>query len=204
MSSIEFTLLGDSGKASKCASYSGIAGRELMFRTAFVYGALAGSATIITMILGMEFGGEGAGSQTVGFLIMFIALSLIFFGVKRYRDVEQGGVITFQKALGLGVMMAVFAGLAYIIIWEIYLNATDFAFIDKYIGSILDAKKAEGVSGEELAALIEKQEGFRASYMNPFIRLPITFTEIFPIGFLVSLFSAAILRKPEVLPPINR
>ena len=157
-----------------------------MFRTAFIYGTLAGSATIVTMILGMEYGGEGAGSQTVGFLIMFIALSLIFFGVKRYRDVEQGGVITFQKALGLGVFM------------------TDFAFIDNYLGSILEAKKAEGLSGEELAALIEKQDGFRASYMNPLMRIPITFTEIFPIGLLVSIFSAAILRKPEVMPPTNR
>ena len=75
-----------------------------MIRSALVYGGIAGTATILTMLLGFEFGGEGAGSQAVGFLIMFIALSLIFFGIKRYRDVEQGGVITFAKAFGLGAI----------------------------------------------------------------------------------------------------
>ena len=171
-----------------------------MIRAALVYGGIAGTATIITMILGFEFGGEGASSQAVGFLIMFMALSLIFFGVKRYRDVEQGGVITFAKAFGLGAMMAAVAGIAYIFIWEIYLAATDFAFIEEYLSDNIEAKKAEGLAGEELEVLIAEQDGFRTFYMNPFLRIPITFTEIFPIGLIVALISAAILRKPEVLP----
>lgn len=171
-----------------------------MLRTALVYGGIAGTATIITMILGHEYGGEGAGSQAVGFLIMFIALSLIFFGVKRYRDVEQGGVISFAKAFGLGVMMAATAGVAYIIIWEVYSASTGYVFYTEYFDSLAAAKEAEGMSGAELEAWIAENEGWKEALMNPLLRIPITFTEIFPIGLIVSLISALILRKPEVLP----
>ena len=41
---------------------------------------------------------------------------------------------------------------------------------------------------------------FRASYADPLYRLPMTFAEIFPVGLLISLVSAAALRNPRVLP----
>ena len=175
-----------------------------MIRAAIVYGGIAGTATIITMILGFEYGGEGAGSQAVGFLIMFIALSLIFFGIKRYRDVQQGGVITFAKAFGLGAMMAACAGIAYVVIWEAYLASTDFAFINQYFDSLVAQKEAAGVTGAELQDWIAKNEGWKTTLQNPFWRIPIWFTEIFPIGLIVAFISALILRKPEVLPASPR
>ena len=38
------------------------------------------------------------------------------------------------------------------------------------------------------------------SYANPLFRLPITFVEMFPIGVLISLVSAAVLRNSRFLP----
>ena len=37
-------------------------------------------------------------------------------------------------------------------------------------------------------------------YANPLYRLPITFVEIFPIGVLISLISAVLLRNSRFLP----
>jgi hypothetical protein len=37
-------------------------------------------------------------------------------------------------------------------------------------------------------------------YANPVFRLPITFVEMFPIGVLISLISAAVLRNSRFLP----
>ena len=39
----------------------------------------------------------------------------------------------------------------------------------------------------------------RASYANPLFRIPMTFMEIFPVGFLVALVSALLLRNPKIL-----
>lgn len=173
-----------------------------MLRMAIVYGGLAGTATILAMITGFELGdGTGAAtSQAVGYLIMLASFSFIFFGIKRFRDVEQGGVIKFSKALALGTMMAAVAGVFYVVIWEVYLAATDFAFVDQYVSGAIEAKQAEGLASGELQSEIEKLEQFKTTYRNPLLRVPITFAEIFPIGFIVALVSSALLRRTDVLP----
>ncbi len=42
------------------------------------------------------------------------------------------------------------------------------------------------------------------SYRNPLFRIPMTFIEIFPVGLLVALISAALLRNPKLLPDNRR
>ena len=41
---------------------------------------------------------------------------------------------------------------------------------------------------------------FAKNYANPLYRLPITFVEMFPVGVLISLVSAALLRNSRFLP----
>jgi hypothetical protein len=130
---------------------------------------------------------------------MLIALSLIFIGIKRYRDIERGGAIRFGRAFGLGLGIAGIAALVYVLVWESYLYTTDYAFIDSYIAAIVESAQAEGLTGARLEAKIAEMEALRENYGNPLFRLPMTFLEIFPIGLIVALISAAILRKPEIL-----
>jgi len=40
----------------------------------------------------------------------------------------------------------------------------------------------------------------RTRYRNPLFRIPVTFSEIAPVGVLVSFVTAALLRNPRVLP----
>ena len=50
------------------------------------------------------------------------------------------------------------------------------------------------------AKAVAEMETLRAQYANPLFRLPMTFVEIFPVGLLVALVSAALLRAPGFLP----
>ena len=170
-----------------------------MFRIMTVYGAIAGVLIIAIMILGMILGG-GSGSQVQGYLTMIIVLSLIFIGVKRYRDQTLGGVIKFLPALGLGAGIAAVAAIFYVLSWEASLQITDFAWMDTYKASTIEGYQAQGLSEEALSEKVTKLEEMMASYRNPLFRLPITFIEIFPVGLVVALISAAILRNPKVLP----
>lgn len=169
------------------------------WKTAFIYGAPAGLGIISMMIASFTLFGfrSNASSQAVGFLLMFIILSLMFFGIKRYRDHQQGGVIKFSKALGLGLAMSLFAGLAYVLVWEIYLGFTGQAFISEYTSHLIDLKKAKGVSEESLASYIQEMNEMTASYANPLYRIPLTFIEIFPVGFIVALISSLALHTPK-------
>ena len=164
---------------------------------AIIYGGLAGAAIILTTLAGIQVVGH---SELFGYLIMLVGLTLVFVGVKRYRDIECGGVIRFMPALGMGLAIAVVAGLAYVAVWEAYLAMTDYRFMDEYVASVLKARQAEGASAAALAKEAANLERLRVSYLNPLFRLPMTFLEIFPVGLAVALFSAALLRNPKVLP----
>jgi hypothetical protein len=116
------------------------------------------------------------------------------------RDVERGGVIKFLPAFGLGLAIAVCAGIAYACVWEIYLASTGYRFMDEYIAAMLRHRQAEGASAAELARLSAEMAPMRTSYANPLFRFPMTFLEIFPVGLIVALISAALLRNPRLLP----
>jgi hypothetical protein len=173
-----------------------------MLRYALTYGILSGSVVIATLIAGVTMAAHDSFLTTewFGYLVMLVALTFVFVGVKRFRDVERGGVIRFGGAFMVGLGIAVTAGLIYVAVWEVYLAATHYTFMDHYIAGIIRARQAQGLSGAALAQEVAKLEAMRAQYANPLFRIPMTFLEIFPVGLLVALISAALLRNPRVLP----
>ena len=79
-------------------------------------------------------------------------------------------------------------------------DKNDFAFAEDYYEATVAAKRDAGLSGTKLEAAITEAEKLKRQYYNPAFRLPVTFIEIFPVGLLVTLIAAAVLRKSEVLP----
>lgn len=172
-----------------------------MRRLMLIYGVLAGGGVIGTTMLALAlFGTEHIATEWVGYLVMLLALSLIFVGVKRYRDEELGGVIRFRTALTLGLGITVVASLIYVAAWEVNLAVNDYDFIESYTSSVIADLEAEGMEDEALEAEIEEMARLQERYTDPLFRLPITFMEIFPVGLLITLASAGLLRNPEVMP----
>lgn len=169
-----------------------------MKKSILIYGLITGTVIIGSMLLGIL--NSDSFSQWLGYLIMIVAMTMIFIGVKRYRDQEQGGVISFGRAFALGLGIALVASLVYVLVWEIYLALTDYAFIHDYTASIIQRRQEEGASGADMEALVAQMQKLTVQYANPFYRLPMTFAEIFPVGLLVSLISAGVLRFAKVLP----
>ena len=118
-------------------------------RYALTYGLLSGFVIIVTMITGIVLSDQKSffSSEWFGYLVMLVALTFIFVGVKRYRDVERGGVIKFGAAFAMGLAIAAAAGVAYVAVWEVYLAMTDYKFMDEYIAGIVRARQAAGVLG---------------------------------------------------------
>ncbi len=173
-----------------------------MFSIALIYGLLAGAITIGSISLSFIFSGSThvASLEWLGYLVMILALSLIFFGVKRYRDRDLGGVITFGNAFMLGMLIAVIAGFAYVIGWEVYLAMTDYAFISQYSTALIAEMTAQGATEAEIADVTAQMNALQVQYADPLYRLPITFLEIFPVGLLVTIVAAVLLRNPRFMP----
>ena len=144
------------------------------------------------------------GSVWLGYLVMLVALSAILVGVKQHRDQALGGVIKFRTGLGIGLGIAVVAALVYAAVWEGYQALTHYQYMDHYIAQTLAAKRAAGVSGAAYAKAAAELAELGRNYANPLYRLATTFVEIFPVGVLVALVSAVLLRNPRFLPARGR
>jgi hypothetical protein len=162
---------------------------------------MAGAIVICVITAGIAFSMPShATSVWFGYLVMLVALSLIFVGVKRYRDVECGGVIRFSLALALGLAIATVAALVYVIGWEIYLAVSGRDFIADYSAMTIDGMRSAGATPAAVQAKLAEMQAMAVQYRNPLFRIPITFIEIFPVGLLVACVSAALLRNPKLLP----
>lgn len=132
----------------------------------------------------------------VGYTTMLTAFSAVFLGIKKYRDVNLGGAIRFWPAFGMGLAISLIASIFYVVAWEVAQAATHMDFAGSYSRTIIEQHKAKGISGKALAALI-------AEIAHP-IREPVVspandVCRDFPVGALVSLVSAGLLRISRFL-----
>jgi hypothetical protein len=172
-----------------------------MQRIILTYGVIAGTIELALLALSMGLIGEhGSMGMVLGYLSMLIAMSLVFVGVKKYRDDHLGGVIRFWKALGVGLGIAGMACLFYVLGWEAYLWSTDYSFMEKFTASELAKLQAAKASAAEIARFKADMQGFAELYANPLSRMLVTLSEISPVAVLVPLISASLLRKPGFMP----
>jgi hypothetical protein len=171
----------------------------------FLFGTFAGLIVIgVTIAFIIASGGQpemSNNSLLFGYTVMIVALSMIFFGVKRYRDRDLGGVIKFIPAFLMGLAISVVAGIIYVAGWEVYMAATDGSYMKAYMDHYIAGEKAKGLSGAALDKLVTEMNEMMTSYnTNMPYRMGITFMEIFPVGVIIALISAALLRNPKMLP----
>jgi Protein of unknown function (DUF4199) len=174
-----------------------------MLRHILKYGFIAGIVVgihLVAISVGLEGHMMGAWGMAIGYLVMLIALTAVFVGVKRHRDVDRGGVIGFWPALGMGIAISVVAGILYVLAWEVSQAFTSGDFITAYADAMIAERRAAGASAAEIVRLTAEMQAFAVQYANPLFRLPMTFAEIFPVGVLVSLVTAALVRNPRFMP----
>jgi hypothetical protein len=175
-----------------------------MGRDILKYGVIAGLLAGGLMFLSFWATGgampHGILGMVLGYATMLVALSAVFVGIKHHRDATGGGVIRFWPAFGMGLAISFIASLFYVATWELVQATLIHDFAGSYADAVIASEKAKGLDGAALAKLSAEMAAFKVQYADPMFRLPMTFTEIFPVGVLVSLVSALVLRNPRVLP----
>jgi len=181
-----------------------------MRKVIFTFGLLAGAIVSVLMLLGTRLWENGAISfdngELIGYGSMIIALSMIFLGIKSYRDNYRNGTIKFGKGLQVGLLITLIASLMYAATWEIYYQSRPevrASFMDKYAEQYLDKMKEKGAAAAEIEQQTKKMDEMKRMYKNPVIRFGMTLMEIFPVGLIITLISAAVLKRKEVLPALE-
>ena len=156
-------------------------------------GGLIVSIVMICMTMYMKYNPENEPNAIVGFASMLIAFVFLFLGVKKTRETNDGK-ITFGKGFLTGLYIALIISTIYVFVWlVIYYNFFP-NFMEQYSDLVLDKLKEAG-DVEALTAKTEEMEMMKEWYKNPLMIILLTFMEILPIGIVVSLISALILKK---------
>jgi len=173
-----------------------------MFRNILKYGLIAGlvvGGVNFCMIVALHGRPPIEHGLVIGYAIMLVALSAVFVGIKRHRDGELGGVIRFWPALGMGLAISLIASVCYVLAWEASQALTGADFAQAWSQYTIEQARASGESAAAIAKLSAEMAQFKVQYADPWFRLPMVFAEIFPVGVLVSLVSAGLLRNPRFL-----
>ena len=171
-----------------------------MKKTVLTFGLIGGAIMAAMMFATLPFMdkiGFDKG-EIVGYTTMILAFMLVFFGIRSYRENVGGGQITFGRAFAVGILITLVACVCYVAAWEILYFKFMPDFVDKYVGYAVEKVRASGASQQVIDAKLEQMKSFKAMYDNPFINVAITFVEPLPIGLIVTLISAAILRKKTI------
>jgi hypothetical protein len=131
----------------------------------------------------------------VGYTGIVLSLLFVYFGVHSYRDNKLGGKIAFGRAFGVGLLITLISCVFYVISWQVLSRNFMPDFADQYGARVIaDARKA-GASEEALAKTTAEMADMKKMMNDPILGSAMVFIEPFPVGLLVTLISAGVLRK---------
>ena len=182
-------------------------GENIMRKVVITFGLIAGAIMILAIFVsGTLIEREIlpiAWIEVTGYTTMLIALSMVFFGIKSYRDKHSNGSITFWKGVQIGVLISLIGSVMYFAGGELY-NAVNPNFFPKVMQRFSEHQitnmKAKGASDDEIIKKNEEMAQVLVMFKNPLIRFAVFVMEMFPVGIVVTLVSAGLLRKREMLP----
>jgi hypothetical protein len=170
-----------------------------MKKTVLTFGLISGALCSLLMAATVPFADKIGfdRSEFLGYTVIVLSFLLVFFGIRSYRDSTGNGHITFGKAFGVGISITLITCIFYVVTWEvIYFNFLP-DFMDKYGAYMIEKARAAGASAAAIQAQLEQLKKYKEMYDNPLINAAMTFIEPFPVGLLITLISAAVLRKKE-------
>jgi ethanolamine transporter EutH len=169
-----------------------------MKKNILVYGLISGLIISALMAVNLAMCSKNAdfdNSMVIGYASMLIAFSMIFVGIKNYRDKYNSGIISFGKAFKVGFFITLVASTIYVIVWLVEEHYFFPDFMEKYMAYEMNQLQSSGISATELADKTKELEQAKEMYKNPFFKILFTYAEILPVGLVVTLISSLILKR---------
>lgn len=171
-----------------------------MKKNVLVFGLIAGVISslwfIVQHVLGLEIDFDSG--MWFGYASMLVAFSMIIVAVKKYRDTQNHGAISFGRALSIGLLVSFIAATFYVLVWLVYYYTVESDIMERYATFVIDELRASGASQAVIDAQQQEMGEFAEMYKNPVYVVLFTYMEILPVGILVSLITALVMkRKPK-------
>jgi uncharacterized protein DUF4199 len=164
-----------------------------MKKTILTFGLISGGMMAVIMFAILPFTDSAwlqSHSMFIGYTTMVLSFMLVFFGIRSYRENIGDGTITFGRAFAVGILITLISSVLYVVTWEImYFGVPSFG--EKFMTMCVAHIQNSGASPEAIQTELDQLKYLN----NPFINAAMTFAEPFPVGLIITLISALILRK---------
>jgi uncharacterized protein DUF4199 len=171
-----------------------------MKKNILTFGLISGAISSLMIVATVPFAdriGFDKGA-VIGYTAIVLSFLLVFFGIRAYRDNVGSGQITFAKAFAVGISITLISCICYVVTWEVLYFRFLPGFMDKYGAYMIEKLKASDAGPAAIQAQLQQIEKYKEMYDNPLLNAAMTFLEPFPIGLVITLISAAVLRrKPQ-------
>jgi len=171
--------------------------KKIVLINGLIAGVIATSWTLGYMTLSHHNLNSNMG-MIYGYASMILGFSLIFVGVKSYRDKQNGGVISFGKAFRMGLYITLIASTMYVVAWEIMYFTVMHDFGRTYAANLLDKMQKSGASVADIAKRRVELDEWVRQYDNVFFNSALAYMEILPVGLLVSVIAALVLKRKKI------
>jgi hypothetical protein len=169
--------------------------KKIVIRYGLTSGAILMALSVVLVPLCLNGTINFDHNEVLGYSAMVLSFLLVFFGIRAYRDNVAGGVISFGKAFQVGILITLITCSMYVLAWEIIYFGFYPDFLDQYSAHVLARMHASGASAAEIQKTTEQMATMAKYYKNPLFNIGITLMEVFPVGLIVTLISAAIARR---------
>ncbi len=172
--------------------------KKVVVTFGIIGGVLISAMMLITIPIEDKIGFDHG--LIVGYTTMVASFLLVYFGIRSYRNNIGGGRITFGRAFGVGILITLITCVFYVVTWQIMYFYLMPDFMTKYGAYAVEKLRASGASEAAIQAKLVEMQKTKAIEDNPLSNAAMTFLEPFPVGLVITLISAAMLRKKAALP----
>lgn len=169
-----------------------------MKRIVLIFGIISGAISSAMMFLTLPLMHRGIvdfkNGEVIGYTAIFLSFLLVFFGIRSYRE-NNGGTVSFGRGFAVGILITVISCVFYVVSWLFIYYRVQPDFMDRYADAAIAEAREKGASDAALAAKKKEVEQMKEMLRNPAINAAMTFIEPFPVGLVVTLVSAGILRR---------
>jgi hypothetical protein len=173
--------------------------KKIVLIFGLISGAIACVLMFATMLISDRIGFDRG--VIVGYTTIILSFAMVFVGIRSYRENVGGGTITFGRAFAVGILITLISCVCYVVAWEILYYNFMPDFTDKYAAYMVAKAKAAGATAEAIQAQLDEVKKMKQILDNPFKNAAATFIEPFPVGLIITLISALILRKRKKSSP---
>jgi len=168
--------------------------KKIVLTFGLISGAIMSGLTTAVIVFAHQT--DPARGMVIGYTIMVLSFLLVFFGIRSYRENIGNGYISFGRALGVGFLIMLISCICYVASWEVVYHKVIPDFGEKYLAQSIERVRASGKSPQEIDNKIQRMRSMMQLYnSNILFNIAFTLLEPFPPGLVMTLISAAILRK---------